>query len=95
MFEEPHKTERLLYFTTPFCGVCQSAQPIIEMLAMSLELAVSVHDVQTFTNTYAGLHIVATPSLALVRGQKLVYYTEQINNLTDLFQRFERALEQE
>ena len=80
---------KLFYFTTPFCGVCQSVKPIIDILAQSLEIELKEINMNYFENTIAGLVVRQTPALALIHKENvLVYYTDKINNLSDLYQRF-------
>jgi thiol-disulfide isomerase/thioredoxin len=81
----------VVYFTTPFCGVCQSAKPLIRLLAMSLEVPLLEEHIHRQKPAYRGLVLSMTPAVALVHGVDVVYYTEDINNLSDLFNRFERA----
>jgi len=91
MSKDIQSNYQILYFTTPFCGVCKSAKSVVSMLAMSLDLPFREQNIHTFVNDYPGLSISMTPAVALVYENKIVYYTETINNLTDLFQRFDRA----
>jgi len=88
MSEKQGETYQMIYFTTPFCGVCKSAQPLVRMLAMSLEVSFLTQNLHTFVNNYEGLIISVTPSVALVYNKKVIYYTERVNNLSDLYRRF-------
>lgn len=84
---------QILYFTTPFCGVCQSAKKVIEILALSLEVEMEEINVNHFSNKIENVVVSQTPSVGIVfKNKTIVYYTENINNVADLYQRFDTAI---
>jgi len=91
MGNEKQNEYTLLYFTSPFCGVCQSAKTVVQLLAMSLEVPFLEQNVHMLNSEYTTLSISMTPAIALVYNTDVVYYTEDVNNLSDLFTRFERG----
>jgi len=91
MSNKDYNNYQLLYFTTPFCGVCQSGKQVMQMLAMSLEVPLVEEDIHGFVPSDPALVVSMAPSAALVFGTQLVYYTDNINNLSDLFDRFDVA----
>jgi|GEM_PF-6148214 len=83
---------KLLYFTTPFCSVCQSARQLIEILSLSLEIEQLDINLNTYKNPYDNLQITAAPSIAVIKNHNVIFYADNINNLTDLYQDITQAM---
>ncbi|MGL5041539.1 MAG: thioredoxin family protein [Culicoidibacterales bacterium] len=82
----------LYYVTTPFCGVCKSAKPLVEILATSLAISLLEIDANHEKSLMLEHQITKVPALILMRGTTFCKKYEELTNLTSLFLAIEETI---
>lgn len=75
----------LEFITTPFCGVCQSVRPMIEILAASLELSIVEINANHHESYLQEHHIRQVPAIIVRNESDILYVTDVIDNMTNLY----------
>lgn len=79
----------LQYITTPFCGVCKSAKPMVKILAEALELRMEELDANHHASILHENKITQVPAIMIrnIQTNLVVFQTVQLTDVVTLYNR--------
>lgn len=88
-----NKRVELMYVTTPFCGVCKSAKPVVEILAASLELPLSEMNANEHKIEMQHWKVTRVPALIVRKDDVILQVFDHIGNLSEMYAQITTVLE--
>lgn len=82
-----------MYITTPFCGVCKSAKPVVEILADSLELPLSEMNANEHKIEMQQWKVTRVPALIVRKDDTILEVFDHIGNLSEMYMQITTVLE--
>lgn len=87
---------KLQYVVTPFCGVCKTAQPMVEILSTSLEMPFETLDANHNKTLLQLLKIKQVPAIIVVDNAKEapVYISDKISDIATMYTAITKVINQ-
>lgn len=79
---------------TPFCGVCQSVQRPMTILSETLGMKLTIISLYKAEERFQNIPFKQMPAIVITKNRDIIFYTEQITNIPDLYRRILKVCEE-
>lgn len=78
---------KMIYLTTPFCGVCQTAKPMMTMLAETLNITLEEMDANKNESVLIDNQVRSVPAIIIYsrNEEKIIYKNDTISDLVTMY----------